>query len=80
MSLYPPLSPRSRRQLWTFFLGKIDPDVGYKCSDEQIECLARKTLNGREVSDKLLTRSCSDADFKLDKKRCEDCGATGEEQ
>jgi hypothetical protein len=57
MAQYPPLSPRSRRQLWTSFLGKIDPEVGHECLNEQIEEVSREALNGREVSGKTWTRS-----------------------
>ena len=45
MKEYLQLSPKSRLQLWMFFLRKINQQIGY----EQIEFLEKKDLNGREV-------------------------------
>jgi hypothetical protein len=50
MKEYPPLSPKNRLQLWAFFLGKIKQQVVFNCSSKQIQHLAKKDLNGREVS------------------------------
>jgi len=50
MKQYPSLSPKNRQQLFSWFLRKIDSDVGHECFDEEINALAEKDLNGREVN------------------------------
>lgn len=55
---YKSLSPRNQAQLWKTFLRKVDSQIGYECSDEQIDSLATKNLNGREVSKEWLTKYC----------------------
>jgi hypothetical protein len=50
MKTYQPLSRKQKQKLFRQFLGIIDSDVGHKCLDKDINTLAEKDLNGREVN------------------------------